>query len=397
MSNRLYNESIDMHKKLAGKLSVVPKIEVTDKNTLSLVYTPGVAGVCNAIAENPALAYDLTIKGNTVAVLSDGSAVLGLGNIGPEAALPVMEGKALLFKQFAGVDAFPICVNTQNTFEIINLVRNIAPVFGGINLEDIAAPRCFEIEQALQDIGIPVFHDDQHGTAIVLLAAMINASGLAGKSLQDLKVVVCGAGAAGTAISELLLCVGYDPSMCQPVREILVCDSKGILARDRPDIQNSPFKMKLAAMTNRSGLTGTLADAVRGADVFIGVSKGGLLTGEMVKTMAEKPIVLAMANPTPEIEPSLAYASGAFIVGTGRSDTPNQVNNLLAFPGVFRGALDARAPRITNHMKICAAFALAQSVTEPRVDAILPSPLDPRIAGIVAQAVAQAVVQRGDS
>ncbi|HAT50289.1 MAG: NADP-dependent malic enzyme [Nitrospirae bacterium] len=391
MSNHLYDESIALHKKLAGKLSVTPKIEVTDKNILSLVYTPGVAGVCNAIAENPVLAYDLTIKGNTVAVLSDGSAVLGLGNIGPEAALPVMEGKALLFKQFAGIDAFPICVNTQNTFEIINLVRNIAPVFGGINLEDIAAPRCFEIEQALQDIGIPVFHDDQHGTAIVLLAAMINASSLAGKSLQDLKVVVCGAGAAGTAISELLLCVGYDPSMCQPVREILVCDSRGILARDRPDIQNSPFKMKLAAMTNRSGVTGTLADAVRGADVFIGVSKGGLLTGEMVKTMAEKPIVLAMANPIPEIEPSLAYASGAFIVGTGRSDTPNQVNNLLAFPGVFRGALDARASRITNHMKICAAFALARSVTEPRVDAILPSPLDPRIVGIVAQAVAQAI------
>lgn len=381
------SESLKLHKRLKGKLEIVPKFKVKDKEDLSLVYTPGVAEVCKEIAKDPELAYDMTIKHNTVAIVSDGSAVLGLGNIGSHGAMPVMEGKALLFKEYADIDAFPICVQTQNTFEIVNLVKNIAPVFGGVNLEDISAPRCFEIEEALQNIGIPVFHDDQHGTAIVLLAALINASKVAGKDIRDLKVVVNGAGAAGTAIAQLLLCVGHDTTVCEPVKEILVCDSKGILSNTRVDVENNPWKMRLAGMTNRENVEGTLADAVKGADVFIGVSTGNVLDAEMVKSMSDKPIIIAMANPTPEIMPDEAKRAGAFIIGTGRSDFPNQVNNVLAFPGIFLGALQARAKTITNGMKIGAAFALASCVPNPTVDEILPSPLDRSVPHVIAKRV----------
>ena len=382
-------ESLKLHRKLNGKLSVVSKIEIKDKHDLSLVYTPGVAAVSALLAKNPEKAYDLTIKKNTIAIISDGSAVLGLGNIGPYAAIPVMEGKAMLFKQFAGINAFPITVQTQNAFEIINLVKNIAPVFAGINLEDIAAPRCFEIEEALQGIGIPVFHDDQHGTAIVLLAAMINAAKVIGRDLTELKVVINGAGAAGTAIANLLLCVGFDPRMCTPVKEMLICDSKGIISKNRPDLENNPYKQRLAAISNRQNKDGTLSDAMKDADVFIGVSKGDLLDPRDVKKMGKKPIIFAMANPTPEIDPEEAKKAGAYIVGTGRSDLPNQVNNLLAFPGVFKGALEARAKVITNGMKIGAALALASCIKNPTVDKILPSPLDKNVVDVIAKKVAQ--------
>lgn len=381
------SQALVLHKKLKGKIEIKPKFTVKSRNDLALVYTPGVADVSREIAKDHELAYDYTIKHNSVAIVSDGSAVLGLGNIGPYGAIPVMEGKALLFKEYAGIDAFPICVETQNTFEIINLVKNIAPVFAGVNLEDISAPRCFEIEEALQNIGIPVFHDDQHGTAIVLLAALINASKLAKKRLRELKVVINGAGAAGTAIASLLMCVGHDPLVCEPVKEILVCDSKGILSATRLDIENNPWKMRLANMTNRQNKEGSLKDAVTGADVFIGVSTGNVLTARMVKTMAKDPIVLAMANPTPEIMPDEAIKGGAYIVGTGRSDFPNQVNNVLAFPGVFLGALRARAKTITNSMKIGAAFALAESVKDLSVDNILPSPLDKEVPQKIAKKV----------
>lgn len=380
-------ESIKLHKRLKGKLEIVPKFKVKDKEDLSLVYTPGVAQVSREVAEDPSRAYDLTIKHNSVAIVSDGSAVLGLGNIGPYGAIPVMEGKALLFKEYADIDAFPICVQTQNTFEIINLVKNIAPVFGGVNLEDISAPRCFEIEEALQNIGIPVFHDDQHGTAIVLLAALVNASKLAGKDIRDLKVVVNGAGSAGTAIAQLLLCVGHDRSICEPVKEILVCDTKGILSNTRPDIENNAWKMRLANMTNRNNVEGDLEKAIEGADVFIGVSTGNVLKPEWIKKMNSKPIILAMANPTPEIMPDEAKKAGAFIIGTGRSDFPNQVNNVLAFPGIFLGALQARAKTITNSMKIGAAFALASCVENPSVDEILPSPLDKSVPHVIGRRV----------
>ena len=386
----IYEESAALHRKLGGKLSINPKYEIKDRHDLSLVYTPGVARVCQEIAADVSLAYELTIKKNTVAIVSDGSAVLGLGNIGPEASLPVMEGKAMLFKEYAGIDAFPICVATQNAFEIINLVKNIAPVFAGINLEDIAAPRCFEIEQALQNIGIPVFHDDQHGTAIVLLAALINSAKLTGKSMTDLKVVINGAGAAGTAITELLLCLGHDDAVCTPVREILICDSKGIISRDRTDIQKNMTKMRLANITNRNNVSGTLQEAMVGADVFIGVSVGNIVVPEMVGSMNEKPVILAMANPVPEIMPDAAKEAGAFIIGTGRSDFPNQVNNVLAFPGIFRGALDARAKTISNKMKIMAADSLAACVEHPTPDEILPSALDKTVAINVARAVKEA-------
>ena len=386
----IYEESTALHKKLGGKLEITSKYHIKDQHDLSMVYTPGVAQVCRDIAEDESKAYELTIKRNTVAIVSDGSAVLGLGNIGVKGAIPVMEGKAMLFKEYADIDAFPICVNTQNAFEIINLVKNISPVFAGVNLEDISAPRCFEIEQSLQDIGIPVFHDDQHGTAIVLLAAVINSCKLTGKDLRDLKIVISGAGAAGTAIAEILLCMGHDPKICESVKEILVCDSRGIISETRADIAENQTKLKLAKITNRSASMGSLADAMQEADVFIGVSKGNLVQPEMVKSMNEKSIILAMANPIPEIMPDAAKAAGAFIVGTGRSDFPNQVNNLLAFPGIFRGAIDARAKRINNKMKIEAAYALAGCVENPTVDKILPSPLDRSVAKKVAKAVKKA-------
>ncbi len=385
----IYKESVELHKKLKGKLEVKAKFTVKNKHDLSLVYTPGVAQVSKDIAEDPQKAYELTIKGNSIAIISDGSAVLGLGNIGPYAAIPVMEGKALLFKQYAGIDAFPITVHTQNSFEIINLIKNISPVFAGVNLEDISAPRCFEIEEALQDVGIPVFHDDQHGTAIVLLAALINAAKVARKDLKSLKVVISGAGAAGTAIAQLLLCVGHDPRVCEPVKEIIVCDSAGILSQDRTDITENAWKMRLANITNRHNLKGSLKEALIDADVFIGVSKGGVLKPEWISKMAKKPIIFAMANPTPEIMPEVAKKAGAFIVGTGRSDFPNQVNNVLAFPGVFLGAIQARAKTITNSMKIGAAFALASTVKNPTVDNILPSPLDKGVAEAIAKKVAK--------
>jgi len=385
----IYEESVQLHKKLNGKLEVISKTEIKDKKDLSLIYTPGVAEVCKIIDQDHDKAYELTIKGNTVAIVSDGSAVLGLGNIGPYAAIPVMEGKAVLFKEYAGINAFPITVNTQNSFEVINLVKNIAPVFAGINLEDISAPRCFEIEEALQDIGIPVFHDDQHGTAIVLLAALINSAKLAGKDMRELRVVINGAGAAGTAIAQLLLCVGHNPDVCEPVKEIIVVDSKGIVTTKRADIMENPWKMRLATITNRNQVEGGLDDAMTGADVFIGVSKGALLTPASIKKMNDKPIIFAMANPTPEIMPDEAKEAGAFIVGTGRSDLPNQVNNVLAFPGVFLGAIQARAHTITNEMKIEAAFALAECVEKPTVDNILPSPLDKTVAPKIAKRVSE--------
>lgn len=372
----IYRKSIELHEKLKGKLEIRSKVKLETIEDLSLAYTPGVAGVSREIAENPSRAYDLTMKHNSVAIVSDGSAVLGLGNIGPYGAIPVMEGKAVLFKEYANIDAYPICVQTQNSYEIISLVKNIAPNFAGINLEDIAAPRCFEIEEALQNIGIPVFHDDQHGTAIVLLAALINAAKLAGKQMQDLVVVINGAGAAGTAIAQLLRCVGQDKTVCEPVKEIFVCDSKGIITTERPDIVNDVHKMLLASISNRSKRSGGLNKALEGADVFIGVSRGGLMKKEMIKTMNSKPIIFAMANPIPEILPDEAHTGGAFIVGTGRSDFPNQVNNVLAFPGIFRGAINAKAKTITNSMKIGAAFALASCVENPTPQQILPSPLD---------------------
>lgn len=386
----IYEESLQFHEQLGGKIEIRSKAPIRNKKDLSLMYTPGVARACEEIARNPARAWDLTLKRNTVAVVTDGSAVLGLGNIGAAAAIPVMEGKAVLFKEYAGLDAFPICLQTQDAKEICSIVRNLAPVFAGINLEDIAAPRCFEIEEELQDIGIPVFHDDQHGTAIVLLAALINSARLAGKNLRDLKVVINGSGAAGTAIAYLLLCVGHDESVCEPVREVLACDSKAIISRNRADIQTNPAKVRLGLVTNREGKDGSLEDAMVGADVFIGVSVGNRVTQEMVRSMSPNPLIFAMANPTPEIMPELAKEAGAFVVATGRSDFANQVNNVLAFPGVFRGAIDARAPRITNRMKIAAAYALADAVKDPSPECVIPSPLEAGVAGKVAAAVKQA-------
>ncbi len=379
--------SVIIHEQLRGKIGIHNKMPITTHDDLSLAYTPGVAEPCRVIAKDAQRAHDLTIKHNTVAVVSDGSAVLGLGNIGPHAAIPVMEGKAMLFREFAGIDAWPICLDTQDTNEIIETVRRIAPVFGGINLEDIAAPRCFEVERQLQDLGIPVFHDDQHGTAIVLLAALINSAKVLGRELTDMSVVINGAGAAGTAIARLLRCVGHDPNVCQPVSDVIVCDSQGAIHRGRENL--TPEKTEMLAYTNRQHRSGTLQEVMAGADVFIGVSKGNLVTADDVKRMAPSPIILAMANPTPEIMPDVAKAAGAAIVGTGRSDFPNQVNNLLAFPGIFRGALDARATQITEEMKIAAAKALAACVEQPTAEMILPDPLDHTVAPRIAAAICQ--------
>ncbi len=381
-------ESLDLHRKSKGKLEIKSKVPLATKKDLTLAYTPGVAAVSDAIARDINSAYDYTMKGNSVAVVSDGSAVLGLGNIGAEAALPVMEGKAILFKEFAGIDAFPICIKTQDEKEIVNIVKNIAPAFGGINLEDIAAPRCFYVEQQLQDIGIPVMHDDQHGTAVVILAGIINAAKVVGKQMEDLKIVISGAGAAGTATAKLLMCVGYDRRICTSVKEIIICDSKGIINRARSDLNDS--KKELSQLTNRQQKSGTLRDAIKDADVFIGVSKGNVFPKELIESMGKDPIVFAMANPVPEIMPDEAKAAGARIAATGRSDFPNQVNNVLGFPGIFRGALDARATRITNEMKLAAAYALAKRVKQPHEDAIIPDALDKSVAKIVAQAVSDA-------
>jgi len=385
----IYEESVLLHKKLKGKLTINSKMPINNKHDLSLAYTPGVAEACREIDKDQSKAYELTIKNNTVAIVSDGSAVLGLGNIGPLAALPVMEGKAILFKEYADIDAFPICINTQDTQTIIELVKNIAPTFGGINLEDISAPRCFEIEKQLQDIGIPVFHDDQHGTAVVVFAALINAAKLANKELNSLKVVINGAGAAGRAITELLLGINYGEK-ARPVGEIIICDSKGIIYKERENIINDTSKSFLADITNPRNIKGSLTDAIKGADVFIGVSKGNLVTKEMVSSMNDKSILFPMANPTPEIMPDLAKEAGAFIVGTGRSDFNNQINNVLAFPGIFRGAMDAKAKQITNEMKLAAALALAESVKNPTPEYVIPSPLDKEVAKFVAEKVKNA-------
>jgi malate dehydrogenase (oxaloacetate-decarboxylating) len=386
-----FERSLVLHEQLRGKIGVQSRVPLHTRGDLSVAYTPGVARPCEAIALRPELARTLTIKGNTVAIVSDGSAVLGLGNIGALAAIPVMEGKALLFKEFAGIDAWPICIGTQSPDEIVETVRRIEPVFGGVNLEDIAAPRCFEIEQRLQDIGIPVFHDDQHGTAIVLLAALLNACRVLGRDIATMKVVINGAGAAGTAIARLLRCVGHEPSACVPVDDVVVCDSKGAIHRDIPGLAG--YKQELLAYTNRHGRRGSLLEVLQGADVFIGVSKGNLLDAAAVRSMADDPVILAMANPIPEIMPDVARGAGAAIVGTGRSDFPNQVNNVLAFPGIFRGALDAGATRITESMKITAARALAGCVESPQPEQILPDPLDRTVAPRVAAAVRAAATE----
>ena len=382
-----FARSLIIHEQLRGKLGIQSRMPILTRDDLSIAYTPGVARPCEAIAQDVSQTRELTIKRNTVAVVSDGSAVLGLGNIGPNAAIPVMEGKAILFKEFAGIDAWPICVDTQDSAEIIETVRRIAPVFGGINLEDISAPRCFEIEQGLQDLGIPVFHDDQHGTAIVLLAGLINAAKVVGRELTDLRIIINGAGAAGTAIARLLRCVGHDPHVCIPVKDVIVCDSRGAIHKDREGL--SDCKRALLSYTNRSSRQGSLKEVIKDADVFIGVSKGDLLTKEDIRSMASDAIVLAMANPIPEIMPDEAKAGGAVVVGTGRSDFPNQVNNVLVFPGIFRGALDSGAPQITEEMKVTAARALAACVDTPTADRILPDPLDRTVSPRIADAVAK--------
>jgi malate dehydrogenase (oxaloacetate-decarboxylating) len=395
-SDDIYKEALVLHEKHKGKLEVRSKVSLKTKHDLSLAYTPGVAEVCREIAKDRNLAYRYTLKANTIAIVTDGSAVLGLGNIGGYAAIPVMEGKAILFKEFAGIDAFPLCFENYQA-DFTDQIRNIAPVFGGINLEDIAAPKCFEVEDALQDIGIPVMHDDQHGTAVVVLAALINACKVTGKKFEDLNIVICGAGAAGYAITRLLKCIGYNPDVCTTVNEIIVCDTKGTIFRGREGLYQNKYKFIIAEETNRPALAGSLADAMTGADVFIGVSAPGVVNEEMIRSMNKDPIVFAMANPVPEIWPDAAKRAGAGIVGTGRSDFPNQINNVLAFPGIFRGALDARATRITDEMKIAAAHAIADYLPRPQRDRILPNILDKEVTKAVAKAVTDAAEKCGCS
>ena len=378
-----YKESLKMHEEHRGKMEVASKVKVANKDDLSTAYTPGVAEPCRKIHENPEDVYKYTNKSNTVAVISDGSAVRGLGNIGGLASSPVMDGKSLLFKEFAGIDAFPVCLETQDVDEIVNIAKNIAPTLGGINLEDIAAPRCFEIERKLQEqVDIPVFHDDQHGTAVVVTAAIMNALKITGKQWKNVKVVINGAGAAGTAIARMLLAAGAG--------DVIVCDQIGVLAKD--DDRLNPAQEELARMTNQNLVRGTLADVMKGADVFVGVSAPRIVNEEMIASMAKDAIVFPMANPEPEIMPDLAKKAGARIVGTGRSDFPNQINNVLAFPGIFKGALEARAKRITEDMKIAAARALADIITEDELceEYIIPSAFHPGVADAVADAVAGA-------
>ena len=373
-------KALALHEKLHGKLETVSKVPVKSREDLALAYTPGVAEPCKVIAQDKEAAYTYTMKANTIAVVSDGSAVLGLGNIGPHAAMPVMEGKAVLFKEFGGVNAVPICLDTQDTEEIIKAVTWLAPGFGGINLEDISAPRCFEIEERLKEtLDIPVFHDDQHGTAIVVLAGLINALKVTGKKKEECRVVVNGAGSAGIAIAKLLLNYGFT--------NVVLCARAGILSRDNERL--NWMQKKMLDITNPEGLTGTLADAMKGADVFIGVSAPGTVSQEMVASMNPDAIVFAMANPVPEIMPDLAKAAGAKVVGTGRSDFPNQINNVVAFPGIFRGALEGRARQITEKKKLAAALALASLVPDEELneDNIMPEAFDPRAAEAVAEAV----------
>lgn len=369
-----------MHEKWNGKLEITAKAKVNSREDLAIAYTPGVAEPCKVIAKNPEAAYIYTTKANTVAVISDGSAVLGLGNIGAYAAMPVMEGKCVLFKEFGNVNAVPICLDTQDTEEIIATIKNIAPAYGGINLEDISAPRCFEIEERLKEmLPIPVFHDDQHGTAIVVLAGIINALRVTGKQKENCKVVVNGAGSAGIAITKLLLNYGF--------QNIIMCDREGIIGRDYPNL--NWMQQKMTEVTNLSDAHGTLADALKGADIFVGVSAPNIVTPEMVASMNQDSILFAMANPVPEIMPDVAKAAGARIVGTGRSDFPNQINNVVAFPGIFKGALEGRAAQITEEMKLAAAEAIAGLVSDEQLsdDFIMPEAFDPRVADVVSNAV----------
>ncbi|VVB89731.1 NAD-dependent malic enzyme [uncultured archaeon] len=386
MKESVFEQSLRFHETNQGKIELRSKVRIKTKEELSLAYTPGVAEPCLRIHSNSEDAYRYTSKGNFVAVVSDGSSVLGLGDIGALAAIPVMEGKAMICKVFGGVDAFPVCLDTKDTEEIINIIKNIAPVFGAINLEDIGAPKCFEIETRLKKLlDIPVFHDDQHATATVVLAGLINALKVAGKKFEEIRVVIIGAGAAGSATAKILTGEG--------VRNILVCDSKGIIHKGRTGL--NPYKEELADITNRNNEQGTLSYAMRGADVFIGLSVGGAVSEDMVRSMADDAIAFPLANPTPEIMPDMAKRAGSCIVATGRSDYPNQVNNALAFPGMFRGALDVRAREINEEMKLAAAFALASLVPEPSKDHIIPGIFDPEVAPSVAFAVAKAAMESG--
>ena len=373
-------KALEMHEKWNGKIETTAKSHVNSREDLAIAYTPGVAEPCKVIAKDKEAAYKYTIKANTIAVVSDGSAVLGLGNIGAHAAMPVMEGKAVLFKEFGGVNAVPICLDTQDTEEIIKTVVNIAPAFGGINLEDISAPRCFEIESRLKELlDIPVFHDDQHGTAIVVLAGIINALKVTGKKMEECKVVVNGAGSAGVAITKLLLTYGFP--------DITMCDINGIISENSPNL--NWMQQEMAKLTNLSGAAGTLADALKGADIFVGVSAPNIVTKEMVASMNPDAILFAMANPVPEIMPDLAKEAGAKVFGTGRSDFPNQVNNVIAFPGIFKGALEGRATQITEEMKLATAKAIAGLVSDEELNEnnILPEAFDPRVADVVSNAV----------
>jgi malate dehydrogenase (oxaloacetate-decarboxylating) len=385
----LRNEALKLHKENRGKLGVHSKVQVNNAQDLSLAYSPGVAEPCMDIYQDENKVYDYTMKGNLVAVVSNGTAVLGLGNIGPKAAMPVMEGKALLFKSFADVDAFPICLDTTDPDKIVEVVKLLEPTFGGVNLEDIAAPQCFEIEERLRKIcNIPVFHDDQHGTAIVTAAGLINALKLVDKKIEEIRVVANGSGAAGVAIVKLLLSMG--------VKDVILCDTKGIIYEGRPVGMNR-FKEEMARITNREQKQGTLADALVGADVFVGVSAAGAVTKEMVRSMNQNAIIFAMANPIPEIMPEEAKEAGALVIGTGRSDFPNQVNNVLAFPGIFRGALDVSAKEINEEMKLAAVYAIAGLIADDEItpDYVIPDPFDPRVAAHVAAAVAHAAMETG--
>ena len=381
-------EALRMHREWRGKLDIVPKMSIKNKDDLSLAYTPGVAQPCLEIKKDVNLSYELTGRWNTVAVITDGTAVLGLGDIGPEAGMPVMEGKCVLFKEFGGVDAIPLCVRSKEVDKIVDTVALLAGSFGGVNLEDISSPRCFEIEKRLKEIcDIPIFHDDQHGTAVVTLAALINALKLVGKDIKNIKAVVSGAGAAGVAIVKLLMSMGLE--------NVIMCDSKGIIYKGRDRLNEITTQM--AEVTNKGLVKGTLADAMKGADVFIGVSAPGIVTEDMVRSMAEKPILLPMANPVPEIMPELALKAGAAVVGTGRSDFPNQINNVLAFPAIFRGALDVRASDINDEMKTAAALALAGLISdeEQSHEYIITKPFDPRVREAVATAVMEAARKSG--
>lgn len=387
----LRDEALKMHKEKQGKIGVYSKVKVQNSTDLSLAYSPGVAEPCLEIYKDESKVYDYTMKGNLVGIISDGTAVLGLGNIGPKAAMPVMEGKALLFKSFAEIDAFPICLNTNNPDKIVEVVKLLEPNFGGINLEDIAAPQCFEIEERLRkSCDIPVFHDDQHGTAIVTIAGLINALKLTNKKIEDVQIVVNGAGAAGIAIVKLLLHMH--------VKNIILCDTKGIVYEQRPIGMNA-LKEEIAGITNIEQKRGTLAEALIDADVFIGVSAADVVDEDMIRSMNHNPIIFALANPTPEIMPNKAKIAGALVVGTGRSDFPNQVNNVLAFPGVFRGALDVQAKEINEEMKLAAVYAIADLISEEElhVNYVIPNPFDPRVVPHVAYAVARAAVETGVS